>query len=99
MRNNLGIDIHNLQYIGKQCQNVIENMLSVFEKFLQNEASACEKRNEKIKLSLCVLESDVATQHLGTHVPAATNTLKTTNELLDGPFSTRSVSDQRKVGC
>jgi hypothetical protein len=69
----------------------------VFEKFVQNETSACV-RNEikKFKLSLFVRKGYVATQNLGTHVPAATNTHKTIDELFNGLFSMLSVSDQRK---
>jgi hypothetical protein len=52
---------------------------------VQNEAPT-RVRNEikKFKLSLCVLKGDVATQNLGTHVPAATNTHKTIDELFKG---------------
>jgi hypothetical protein len=39
----------------------------------------------------------VAKQRLGKHVPAATNTHSTREELLDASFSVRSMSYQRRV--
>jgi hypothetical protein len=41
----------------------------------------------------------VAKQQMGKHVPAATNTHATVEELLDPSFSLRSVSYEKKVGC
>jgi hypothetical protein len=45
-------------------------------------------------LYVCDLPLNVARQRLGKHVPAATNTRATTEELLDALFSMRSMSYQ-----
>jgi hypothetical protein len=43
-------------------------------------------------------ETAVAMQRLGKHVPAATNTHATTQELLDSVFSMRSVLSNTQYG-
>jgi hypothetical protein len=40
---------------------------------------------------------NVARQRFGEHIPLATNTKETSEELLDASFSMRTVSYQRKV--
>jgi hypothetical protein len=47
---------------------------------------------------LYVYPSIVATQRLGKHVPAATNTRSTIQELLEASFSLLTLSYQTKVG-
>jgi hypothetical protein len=49
-------------------------------------------------LSVCSHPPNVARQRPSKHVPAATNTYATTEELLDSPFYLRSVPYQKKVG-